>query len=146
MPDEDRYIWHETLETEDTRRSFLSEVDPAVLRTVQGWLQWDRFDLPGGYRCVITSREQHCLRAEVHAGQVRLVVIGVAAALECGQPLWESLGGLPGARPQEPWCVASLDPLGLATRREAYRWLGDFERVLAWAWLEGKFLVDTGTP
>jgi hypothetical protein len=65
----------------------------------------------------------------------RLVRIGVADKSRCAQPLWERLGGAPDARPAEPWCAASIDPRGASADRAAYRWLGDFERCLAWAWL-----------
>lgn len=135
----DRYIWHETIQTQHTRRSFLSEVHPGVLAIVQERIKTDRFALPGGYECVITYRAAHCLQAEVYTpAGVRLVEIGIADHPRCGQPMWVRLGGAPDARPREPWCVASLDPAGAASDPEAYQWLGDFERCLAWAWLEGQ--------
>lgn len=133
---EDRYIWHETIETRHTRRSFLSEVAPDVLAKVREWIKSDLIHLPGEYECVITYRATHCLQAELYTPTgVRLVEIGIADHPRCGQPLWVRLGGAPDARPQEPWCAASLDPLGCAADPEAYKWIGDFERVLAWAWL-----------
>lgn len=134
-----RYIWHETIQTQHTRRSYLSEVDPSVLETVRNWLKADRFELPDGYECVITYRATHCLQAEVYTPTgVRLVEIGVADHPRCGQPLWVRLGGAEDARPEEPWCVASIDPQGAVADPEAYKWVSDFERVLGWAWLTGK--------
>lgn len=136
-PTSERYIWHETIQTQHTRRSFLSEVTPDVLETVRQWLAaGDAFDLPGGYRCVLTYRAAHCIEAEVYTpAGVRLVRLGVADKPRCAQPLWQRLGGAEGARPQEPWCAAWLDPQGVVADPEAYHWMGDFERCLAWAWL-----------
>lgn len=37
--------------------------------------------------------------------------------------------------PGEPWCAVRLEP-GIALYPETAHWLGDFERCLAWAWLE----------
>ena len=133
---DDRYIWHETIQTQHTRRSFLSEIAPDVLEQFRIWLKADAFSLPGGYECVILYRVRHCIEAEVYAPNgIRLIRIGVADHPRCGQPMWVRLGGAPDARPQEPWCVASIDQAGAKTDPEAYQWLGDFERCLAWAWL-----------
>jgi hypothetical protein len=135
MPD--RYIWHETIQTQHTRRSFRSEVAPGILATVGGWLKSDSIELPGGYVCRIVYRSAHCLEAEVLTpAAVRLVVVGVASHTRCGQPLWERIGGAPTTRPAEPWCGIWLDPEGLAADPAAYVWLGDFERCLAWAFIE----------
>jgi hypothetical protein len=133
----DPYIWHETINTRHTRRSFRSEVEPDVLEMVAGWLASDLIKLPGGYSCIVMYRSGHCLQAEVHTpGGVRLVVIGVASHARCGQSLWLRLEGLPGAKPAEPWCAAWLDSAGQAADPTAYHWLGDFERCLAWAFLD----------
>lgn len=133
----DRFIWHETIQTQHTRRSFRSEVAPDVLAAVTDWLARDAFDLPGGYRCVVVYRSEKCLQAEVYTGSgVRLVVLGVAAHARCGAPLWARLEGAPEAKPAEPWCGVWLDPAGVAADPDAYQWLGDFERCLAWAFLE----------
>jgi hypothetical protein len=37
--------------------------------------------------------------------------------------------------PPEPWCAARIEVGSLAFPDEML-WLGDFERCLAWAWLE----------
>lgn len=85
---------------------------------------------------MVTYRSEKCLEAEVYSpDSVRLVCIGVAMHSRCGQALWVRLNGLAGAKPDEPWCGAWLDPEGQAADPEAYMWLGDFERCLAWAFL-----------
>lgn len=87
----------------------------------------------------IERRSQHCIEAEVlTADGTRLVHFGVADHSRCAQPLWERLGSASGAKPAEPWCVASIDPAGAVADMEAYHWIGDFERCFAWAWLSGK--------
>jgi len=40
-----------------------------------------------------------------------------------------------GALPQAPWCAARLET-GLALYPGAAVWLGDYERLVAWAWIE----------
>ncbi len=132
-----RYIWHETIQTQHTRRSFQSEVAPDVISAVRGWLTRQEFALPiPGYTCRIIDRSAHCLDAEVYTpSSVRLVRIGVAAHARCGASLWKRLSGAPNAKPAEPWCGVWLDPQGIVTDPAAYDWLGDFERCLAWAWI-----------
>lgn len=134
---EPEYLWHATIQTGHTRRSFRSEVAPEIIELVGGWLKSDHFALPpgGGYECVITRRVSNGLLAEVRNGQgTRLVEIGVANHSAFAAELWEHLGGAPDARPHEPWCAVSLDA-GLMEDPAATEWLGDFERCLAWAWL-----------
>lgn len=75
---DDRYIWHETIQTQHTRRSFLSEVAPEVLTMVRNWLDADAMNLPGDYRCVIVYRSTGCIEAEAYTSAgVRLVRFGV---------------------------------------------------------------------
>lgn len=61
-----------------------------------------------------------------------------AAWAELGKPMPLALPTVPWARePQPPWCAvrlyATIDILP-----EALSWLGDYERCLAWAWIEGR--------
>lgn len=39
------------------------------------------------------------------------------------------------AQPDAPWCAVRLE-LGILADLPAAEWLGDFERCLAWTWLE----------
>lgn len=134
----ERYIWHETVQTQHTRRSFRSEIAPDVLATVTGWLGSDLIALPGGYRCVVMSRSESCLQAEVWTPHdIRLCVIGVAVRARCAV-LWARLHGDAATKPAEPWCGVWLDPTGLIADPEAYHWLGDFERCLAWAFIDAQ--------
>ena len=45
-------------------------------------------------------------------------------------------------RPPAPWLIVALLPALTAWDRTRWDWLGDFERCLAWAWLE---LVEGAT-
>jgi hypothetical protein len=74
---------------------------------------------------------------------VPLVTIAVAAKSKVSARLWSELqrpipGSSPAAGdpPRAPWVAARLYPT-LALDPDAAVWLGDFERCLAWAWIEG---------
>lgn len=132
------YIWHENIQTHHTRRSFISEVAPEVMKTFREWLAKEQFPLPGGYQCRIVARSTHCLEAAVYTPSLLpWIRIGVANRPRCGHPLWVRLGGVPDARPREPWCAVSLHTPGAQIDPEVYPWLGDFERCLAWAFMDG---------
>ncbi len=87
------------------------------------------------------------LMATVFRGPDPVVTIGVATDDDSAAVLWEMLtdlrdrlpgapgigGEVPRMRPDEtPWCVVVLANV----TREESSWLGDFERCLAWAWIE----------
>lgn len=128
-----KYIWHVTTTSGHARKSYLSEVDPAVIPLLQNPLkQGSSIELPGGCWWRVVSESGNCVEFEVvnAIGKI-LVRIGVANHSRCGAALWRRLGA-EGAVPGEPWCaVQLLDGLD----QNASRWLGDFERCLAWAWL-----------
>lgn len=72
-----------------------------------------------------------------------VATIGIALRSLCGAKLWRELHQWgetpvvtdPARCPQEPWIAAALDT-GIVRHPDAAEWLGDFERCLAWAWLE----------
>lgn len=71
-----------------------------------------------------------------------IVTLGVAPTSIAGADLWPRIvpgGGeeqLPRpSAPPVPWCVAKLQPTALLWS-EAVSWLGDFERCIAWAWVD----------
>lgn len=155
MPDQKaQYIWHLTLNTGDTRQSWRHEIDPSVMPRIAAILEAalaaDELDdgqasgvpLPiPGYR-LSASGDGRCLLASVSAeDDTGLATFGVAAHARCGAGLWRVLTEIPTAidpmpdRPQAPWCAVKLMP-GLAIYPSAAQWLGDFERMIAWAFLE----------
>lgn len=67
-----------------------------------------------------------------------LVTFGVAPRSRQASRLWDMLTQQPGVKPGlqqpgTPWCAAIVQP-GLVMHTGARRWLGDFERTVAWAW------------
>lgn len=79
---------------------------------------------------------------ESEGADAPLATIGVALHSRCGARLWEALHAhaavpvVTSARQQAavPWCAVRLEPGVLACPQDA-EWLGDYERVLAWAWM-----------
>lgn len=101
---------------------------------------------PPGYRLEVPKGE-HGWLGTVYRGNVPLVMFGLADSPESAAEIWTQLESLylsltdsgPFAavnfaapkQPSLPWCAAATilpDP--------AMHWLGDFERCIAWAWLE----------
>ena len=84
-----------------------------------------------------------------HGGKAPpLASIGVAKRSRHGAALWPLLTSdvmpaiKPGLRkPTEPWCAVVLWPT-LALHPSASRWLGDFERCVAWAWVTADKSAD----
>lgn len=150
-----RSLVHVTLDTGHSRQSRRDEVAEAVLPVVQGLLSevlaGGQPRVPGvpGEFTLTGAREGPCLLVTVWGpggslGTAPIVTIGVAR--DAGVSLWRMLHESAAARsapivtdpdapPPAPWCAARLE-VGTALYPEAMEWLGDFERCLAWAWLE----------
>ena len=160
-----QYIWHLTITTGDTRQSWRHEINPAVMPRIAEILdaaiksdmleptpaEMDAHPLgaPGrgvplpipGYRLSATGNGR-CLLASVLAeDDTLLTTFGVATHARCAAGLWRVLTEVPAtiipmpARPQTPWCAVRLRP-GLIIYPAAAHWLGDMERLIAWAWLD----------
>ena len=136
------YIHHITLTTGHVRRSTRDEVADDVVAQLQAHVL-EGGPVPGfpDYHLEAEPRGK-CWQGVVFAGDLALVTIGVATRAQCGARLWRrlhepglTLATRPDQRPPEPWCGVVLHP-GLATRTDAATWLGDYERCLAWAWVE----------
>lgn len=148
-----RYLQHVTLTTGHVRPSTRDEITPEALVYCRGLLSrvlapdaLPQVILPALGDYTLTGRASgRCLVAIVHAGgsQEPVATIGVAGHSKCGAWLWRELhtwGQVPvvtdPARcPAEPWVAVALDT-GALTHRDTLDWLGDFERTLAWAWLD----------
>jgi len=159
-----QYIAHVTLTTGHVRRSPRSEVDPGILEWCRGHLllaiEGERAAIPGTpVQCWLTAAaEARCLTASVWArtagDDARLITIGVALHSRCGARLWEALhahAALPlatdaGQQPGPPWVAARLEPglLGIddGQVQPIMSMMGDYERCLAWAWLEHRRSVQ----
>ena len=147
------YIHHLTITTGHTRKSYRNEVASDIIDTLQATLSaaiaGQLPPLPGdlsGYH-LSAGAVGRCLMATVWAPPkavpsrpTPLVTIGVAARSRCAADLWGRLveshpAPLQPAMPDAPWCAVQLQP-GIMSDIGAMGWLGDFERCLAWAWLE----------
>ena len=146
-------LHHYTVPTGHTRQCRRSEVHPQVLEQLRPLLKNGRHKMPiaGGYTLLV-SIEGNCLLATVFCGERPCVSVGVAPDAEASAKLWpiiergylEALDAIKMQPGQDaaarhplppngvPWCAAYLV---LATPAEAY-WIADFERCLAWAWIE----------
>lgn len=139
-----RSLQHVTLTTGDVRRSWRSEVHdgvvdtlrPLVARAVAG----EAVLLPGPHSLTLTAEARgRSLLATIHGAGAALVRMGVADRSTAGAGLWRHLTGDTLPRPRTPWCAATLEP-GLVLHPDMVQvaaLLGDLERCLAWAWIEG---------
>ena len=149
-------VAHVTLTTGDLRQSprlevadsIVSELRPLINAVVAG----KTVPIPGRAGYSISGRSSgeegtgRCLSVIVWAERPQLepiCTIGIAAHSRCGARLWRSLHEVatlpaatdPGRQPPAPWVAAALQS-GLDRHLEAASWLGDFERCLAWTWIE----------
>lgn len=146
---------HITLTTGDVYTSRRDEVDDNVVVGLQPLLSTmiagKSALIPGGagdftLRGVAVGR---CFVATVYGittskGPVPLLTMGVTANEEYAARLWSDLHRSlsvpvvtdPDSPPVEvPWCAVRLD-IGAKLQSEDLYWLADFERCLAWAFLE----------
>lgn len=132
---------HITLNTGHRRSSPRAEVSAAAIDELRNLLDWAlRSKAPTpiptrpGYAISATG-EGACLIATVFAGERPLVMVGVAGDVGQGAALWRMLGAN-GSSPAESWCAARLLPSITVGDMGEMQWLGDFERCLAWAWVD----------
>ena len=147
-----KYLHHLTINTGHSRRSYRREVadwaiaalhEPlAVARTEQ------EAEVPGQPGYVFVAAEDgpqliaHIYGPISHGSRPLLITMGVARRSRGAENLWQLLwSGAEGpavplsAQPEAPWCAVRFGT-GLLTDPSAAEWLGDFERCLAWTWLE----------
>lgn len=140
------YLMHVTIDTGHGRRSYRDEVNDAVVTLLRQQIAEMLAGMPvethPGYTLTGTSAGA-ALLATVTGRVGALATVAVAANGKVSMRLWEELRNPPpgmtpavGDPPQAPWCAVRLYP-ALKLDPEAAAWLGDFERCLAWAWIEG---------
>lgn len=139
------HIWHITITTGDSHKSPRSGVDAGALQLVADHLsralEADS-PLPGDTGChLMATASGPWLVATVLYGDAPLVTMGVAPQSQGAGRLWRTLHADaktatdPADVPRAPWCAVRIEP-GLLQRLDAAQWLGDYERLLAWAWLD----------
>ncbi len=150
---------HYTLNTGDTRDSPRSEVADEVISAMAGTLGPGEFELPipdphNTYFCRLDVADRafvatvYC-ETQGKPGRRPLVTFGVADNAKDAGQLWpvlqqhyHTVTDLPGIRSADfasarqpdglPWCASVV----IMPTLDESLWLGDFERCLAWAWLE----------
>lgn len=145
------YLNHITLSTGHLARTSRADVTDDTIKALKPWLQSaldyaDPYPLPGP----LGARDGFVMSAGMqggglicHVGQVDagpLVTFGVAARSRQAGELWAWLCAQYGSAealvaPSVPWCAVALHPAFLQ-QHGAAAWVGDFERCIAWTWLE----------
>lgn len=147
----DKYLEHLTLSTGYSRRSFRSEVGNDAIAALSPWLSHaldsgDIEPLPGlGDRYGAVVVKDAGLIVTIYSIEgvhpAGLVKFGVANRSRQSKQCWRVLAAVAGGGstllppPAVPWCAAVLYPEA-ATHLEDLTWLGDFERCVAWTWIE----------
>lgn len=145
------YLNHITLSTGHTRRSPRAEVTDDTIKALQPWLQaaldhQDDYPLPGplgardGFVMSASIKDGALICGVGHMQTGPLVTFGVAARSRQSGELWAWLCAQYGSAdaltaPKAPWCAVALHPSYLR-QAGASAWIGDFERCVAWTWLE----------
>lgn len=153
LPDapKQNYLTHATASTGHSRRSYRSEVADDVVAALKGWLP----DLLAGQQCGVLDDRYAVRREWSNSKSIGFVVsrlneqmqpadiihIAVCRHSKRAAPAWQFVDGK-GHPPRVPFVAAGI----LADNLEAADLLvlpviADFERCLAWAWLEH---IDTG--
>lgn len=150
-----KHIAHVTLTTGHVRLSPRHEVDDAVVAALRPLIEevvsgrTVPIPVPGYSITGRTSGEDgagRCLSVIVWGERLQpepICTIGIAAHSRCGARLWRKLHEVttrpavtdPGRQPTALWVAAALQT-GLERHADALVWLGDFERCLAWAFIE----------
>lgn len=146
-----RYIRHLTIDTGDQRDSYRDEVADSVVEMLRPLIDravaGERVQVPGDVDpdCTMTAARgrDRALVVTVWGPpqmglDVPMVTIGVAPSSLASAAIWLAWFGIspPTPAPPSPWCAARLLP-GLTIYPQAAGWLGDLERCIAWAWIEG---------
>ena len=148
-----KYLNHITLSTSHAARTSRADVTDDTIKALRPWLKAcldyvDPYPLPGP----LGARDGFVMSASVDRGSLvchvghqddgPLVTFGVAARSRQSGELWAWLCAQYGSRdalvaPSVPWCAVALHP-AYALQHGVSPWMGDFERCVAWTWLESK--------
>ena len=147
------YLIHVSLDTGHVHRSRREEAGDDAVERVANILEaalaqpgeWRGFDAPGSGVSLRATAQGAALLTTVAAtadGPMPLVTFGVARNGRSAAALWPRLLAARGPtsaprieRPQAPWLAVVTHP-ALVLRVDAVTWLGDLERLVAWAWVE----------
>lgn len=152
-----KYLNHVTLSTGHTRRSPRTEVGDDVIRAFSPWLKKSlAFDRPALLPGPLGARDGFAATMWVDKGAFRCTVLddanvetftfGIAARSRQSGELWASMAAQygtpqPMATPGASWCAVAL-LRGYAKQHGVSAWAGDFERCLAWTWIDSPAQPD----
>lgn len=141
-----KYIWHITLNTGDVRQSPRSEVGDDIIEALQPLLIADgthKMPVPG-YTLKVSRLGSNLIATVMQQAVRPFVTIGIATRSTGAARLWQELHKIAPTTvphtadmPSAPWCAALLHT-AVEQDIPATSWLGDFERCLAWAWIEAR--------
>lgn len=134
-------LYHLTIHTGHVRMSPRREVEESSIRTVSTWIKngKERNDLFPGYEFAYEPVGANLVSHLHHHGQrVLTFVVGmdsnaqqlVQAVASKSAPYWHTTG-LP-----LPFCAVFFDPDIDRSDTEDKLWMGDYERTVAWTWIE----------
>lgn len=143
-------ISHLTLNTGRCRQySPRDEVSDDVLATIAPWLdaavesgaivKIPKFEYRVQARAVQGAISMEVYAPEPDVGPDIPVASIAVAQQEQAAEIWSAYRPLPGVvpwvkMPKAPFCLVLLHPT-IMMYRDALEWLGDFERIVAWAWI-----------
>ncbi|SQF65673.1 Uncharacterised protein [Actinobacillus pleuropneumoniae] len=140
-----KYIYHVTIDNGHTRRSPRSEVRQ---ETINIFVPWVKNMLNGQPQGIIDDK--YSCRAEMHNSKMCEFVISrltddmaatdVIRFVVCRhsrhkQNAWALVSGV-GEPPEVPFCAVKFEGLNLIDDLEHIGEFGDFERCVAWTWME----------
>jgi hypothetical protein len=149
-------LHHYTLNTNHTRQSPRAEVADDIIKMLAPTTAPGRHKLPGSfadYECQTSIDPEGGALFTIYAPKRVVATFGVARSEWAAETLWPKIeklylkiGDLPGVRSADfaaphrpertPWCAVIV----IACALEETQWVGDFERCLAWAFLDNPAL------
>ncbi len=135
-------IFHVTLQTGQWSRSYRQDVSDGTIATLRPLVGVDgEYEIPGvSARKLRVTRNGRLLLATILA-EAAICTLAIADRSVGADKLWEMIHERtkaatdPGKPPPAPWCAARLEA-GFAVWPEDAAWLADFQRCLAWTFLD----------
>ena len=142
------YINHHTIDSGHNLRSPNTEVGRDTIAMLTPWLS----------RCIqsgvieplpVSDLASYGAKASIIGGGLvmtvyadmtaPLVTFGVAMRSRQPEEVWAAIAeGAPGNPPPTPWVSVKLHKAAVAPMSPGLAWLGDFERCIAWTWVNLK--------
>lgn len=146
---------HLTIQTGHVTTGRYSDIDPVVVGALKLWLRTAKpFKLPGlplwskeaaipgkpGYYAVMTEKGDGLLVSICIDDDIEdciVLTFAVAPDDAAGENVWCRVCDSQVQPPPAPWCAVKLQE-GIAHMHSPFDilWMGDFQRLVAWAWME----------